>query len=69
MATGERINGGERKNVAINGRIHDRLQEHKREGDSFADVIDRAVDALEDDVVPVQDIEGALEELGGAIDE
>jgi predicted CopG family antitoxin len=68
MANGETIRGDERKNVAINGAIHDRLQDHKRPDDSFADVIDRAIDALEGDTVPVADIEDALEQLGGVVE-
>jgi len=53
--------------VRVSGATSERIDDHKREGESKGDVIDRALDALEGDVVPRQDVAKAVEQLGGAV--
>jgi len=46
-----------------------RIKQLKRDDESADDLIARALDSLDGDTVPRSDVERAIEQLGGAVDE
>lgn len=46
-----------------------RIKQLQRDDESADDLIARALDSLDGDTVPRSDVEAAIEQLGGAVDE
>jgi hypothetical protein len=46
-----------------------RIKQLKRDDESADDLIARALDSLDGETVPRSDVESAIEQLGGAVDE
>ena len=46
-----------------------RIKQLKRDDESADDLIARALDSLDGETVPRSDVERAIEQLGGAVDE
>jgi len=46
-----------------------RIKQLQRDDESADDLIRRALDSLDGDTVPRSDVERAIEQLGGAVDE
>ena len=60
---------GQTTTTRISSETLQRIKQLKRDDESADDLIARALDSLDGETVPRSDVERAIEQLGGAVDE
>jgi len=60
---------GQTTTTRISSETLQRIKQLQRDDESADDLIRRALDSLDGDTVPRSDVERAIEQLGGAVDE